>query len=85
MGQLPHSQIPMKFQEDEQTAGFMEDVRRIVAALNILGDGIGWYTGNGSPEGVVPARVGSLYSRLNGPPVLYVKESGTGSSGWVSK
>jgi hypothetical protein len=44
-------------------------------------------TGNGSPEGVVVASVGTLYLRLNGSTnsTLYVKESGTGSTGWVSK
>jgi len=43
--------------------------------------------GNGSPEGVVTAGIGSLYTRLDGGAntTLYVKESGTGSSGWVAK
>lgn len=41
-------------------------------------------TGKGSPEGVVGAGVGSLYHRLDGTAgaVLYVKESGTGNTGW---
>lgn len=43
--------------------------------------------GSGSPEGVVTAPVGSLYSRSNGGAntTLYVKESGTGNTGWVAK
>jgi parallel beta-helix repeat protein len=43
--------------------------------------------GKGSPEGVVPARVGSLYLRRNGAPgeTLYIKESGVGTTGWVAK
>ena len=43
--------------------------------------------GIGSPEGAVPARVGSLYLRQDGGAgsTFYVKESGTGSTGWVSK
>lgn len=43
-------------------------------------------TGDNSPEGVVTAPVGSLYRRKNGTAgqVLYVKESGTGTSGWAS-
>jgi hypothetical protein len=43
--------------------------------------------GSGSPEGVVTAPVGAFYSRTDGGAgtSLYVKESGTGNTGWVSK
>lgn len=43
--------------------------------------------GNGSPAGAVSAPVGSLYMRADGGAntTLYVKESGTGTSGWVAK
>lgn len=43
--------------------------------------------GSGSPAGVVSAPVGSLYLRTDGgtSTTLYVKESGTGTSGWVAK
>lgn len=46
-----------------------------------------WYKGTGSPEGVQTASVGSLYSRTDGGAgtSLYVKESGTGNTGWVGK
>lgn len=46
-----------------------------------------WYKGTGSPEGVVTASVGSLYSRTDGgaSTTLYVKESGAGNTGWVAK
>lgn len=42
--------------------------------------------GAGSPEGVLSAPVGSIYRRTNGGAgtVLYVKESGTGATGWVA-
>lgn len=42
--------------------------------------------GSGSPEGVVAGVVGSLWLRTNGGAgtTLYRKESGTGSTGWVS-
>ena len=42
--------------------------------------------GTGTPEGVVAAPVGSLYQRSNGAgnTTLYVKESGTGNTGWVA-
>jgi len=45
------------------------------------------YSGTGSPESVVTAGVGSLYLRTDGgaSTSLYVKESGTGNTGWVGK
>ena len=47
----------------------------------------GWYTGSGTPEGSVTAVVGSIYTRTDGGSntTLYVKESGTGNTGWVAK
>jgi len=46
-----------------------------------------WTSANGSPEGVVTAPVGSLYSRRDGGTgtTLYVKESGSGNTGWTAK
>jgi hypothetical protein len=47
-----------------------------------------WEKGNGSPEGVIAAPVGSFYSRLDGGAGTswYVKESGgSGDTGWVGK
>ena len=43
--------------------------------------------GTGSPEGVVTANVGWLYLRTDGGSgtTLYIKESGTGNTGWVAK
>lgn len=43
--------------------------------------------GAGTPEGVVTAVVGVLYQRTDGgaSTTLYVKESGTGNTGWVAK
>lgn len=45
------------------------------------------YTGAGTPEGVVTAPVGALFLRTNGGAgsTLYVKESGTGNTGWAAK
>ncbi len=44
-------------------------------------------SGAGTPEGSVAARVGSLFVRTDGGAgsTLYVKESGTGNTGWVAK
>jgi len=47
-----------------------------------------WLTGTGSPEAVVAAAVGSLYTRTDGGTgtVLYVKETGAATTlGWVAK
>ena len=46
-----------------------------------------WRSGAGSPEGAVSAPVGSLWTRTDGgaSTTLYVKESGTGNTGWVAK
>ena len=47
----------------------------------------GVYYGAGSPEGVVTAMIGSLFLNSTGGAgtSLYVKESGTGNTGWVAK
>lgn len=44
-------------------------------------------SGTGTPEGVVTSPVGSLYVRTDGgaTTTLYVKETGTGNTGWVAK
>lgn len=46
-----------------------------------------WTAGAGSPEGAITAKVGSLYTRTDGGAgsTLYVKESGSGNTGWVGK
>lgn len=43
--------------------------------------------GTGSPEGSVSAPIGSLYTRSDGGAgtTLYIKESGTGNTGWTAK
>ena len=44
-------------------------------------------SGTGSPESSLVAPVGTLYLRQDGgtSTTLYVKESGTGNTGWVAK
>ena len=67
----------------------------------LAGQGLAWITGTtgtptnicrdtagtGSPEGVVTANKGSTYRRFDGAAgtCFYVKESGTGNTGWVAK
>lgn len=49
--------------------------------------GVKWCSGSGSPESVVTAPVGSVYTRTDGgaSTTLYVKESGSGNTGWIAK
>lgn len=49
--------------------------------------GVKLLSGSGSPESSVTAPVGSLYMRTDGTSgsVLYVKETGTGTTGWAAK
>jgi hypothetical protein len=49
--------------------------------------GGGQYAGTGDPENVVSAAVGSLFLRTDGGAntTLYVKQSGTGNTGWAAK
>lgn len=49
--------------------------------------GVRMFSGTGSPEGVLTAPVGALYTRSDGGAgtTLYVKEAGVGNTGWVAK
>jgi len=55
----------------------------------VLGSGFSaiWAFGAGTPNGVVSAPIGSIYSNTTGGAgtSFYVKESGTGNTGWVAK
>ena len=52
----------------------------LIGAIKIL-------AGSGSPESAVTAPVGSIYLRTDGgvATTLYVKESGSGNTGWAAK
>jgi hypothetical protein len=49
--------------------------------------GVIWTSGAGTPEGVVAASRGSIFTRTDGGAgtTLYIKESGTGNTGWAAK
>lgn len=51
------------------------------------GGTVTWTSGAGTPEGAVTAVVGSLYTRTDGGvnTTLYVKQTGTGNTGWAAK
>nr|WP_247739092.1 right-handed parallel beta-helix repeat-containing protein [Bacillus sp. 165] len=48
---------------------------------------VGLYTGNGSPEGILTLPVGSIYLNNTGgtSTTIYVKQTGTGNTGWIAK
>lgn len=84
------------FAQIGSTAGGIQTVGSVAAGAGIhLGTGgapgdvddPSIYSGSGSPEGEVSAPPGSLYLRRDGGAgsALYVKESGTGNTGWVAK
>lgn len=55
--------------------------------IELTQDGPVVLVGSGSPEGVETAVVGSTFHRTDGgaSTSFYVKESGTGNTGWVAK
>ena len=81
----PPVRIPSKIAHDPELREFFFKLTRDLYL--IWADTRQIYSGAGSPEAVVAAEVGSLYRRLDGgaSTTLYVKESGSGSSGWVPK
>lgn len=70
-----------------------ETLRLQSNGLLMLGNRVTWdagetifdLTGSGTPEGSVTGAVGSIYRRTNGASgtTLYVKESGSGNTGWT--
>lgn len=56
-------------------------------ALSLASGALSLSTGSGTPESAVTAPVGSLFLRTDGgsSTTLYIKESGTGNTGWAAK
>jgi len=72
----------------DQVSGETITPSAVISGSVTLGTGgPSWTSGTGSPESSVTAPVGSLYSRTDGgaDTTLYVKESGTGNTGWIAK
>lgn len=79
LGAKTHRHWPV-FEVDPSVSGF-------VLGNGLVKPSIKVQTGNGSPEGVLAAPVGSMYLRTDGGAgsTLYVKESGKAATGWVAK
>lgn len=62
--------------------------RSLSAVKTLMGipSGLTWYSGSGTPEGVVTATVGCLYSNTDSSATdsLFVKKSGVGNTGWTA-
>jgi hypothetical protein len=71
--------------------GTVTEVLRLIggSSLNVISraSGILDIIGSGDPEGAVTAPVGSMFRRTDGGAgtTLYIKESGTGNTGWQAK
>lgn len=67
----------------EQKTQFLQPV----SAPRLTVGGVTVVSGVGSPEGVVSAPIGSIYTRTDGGAgtTLYIKETGTTVTGWVAK
>ena len=60
-------------------------LNRTTGAMTIAGGAI-IMAGTGTPEGIKTAPVGSIFLRTDGgaSTTLYVKQSGTGNTGWAA-
>lgn len=67
--------------------GPLTGITDVSASAVELQEGPTWTAGVGVPEGSVTAPVGSLFTRTDGSAgsTLYVKESGTGNTGWAAQ
>lgn len=78
-------------EEKLKTSEGIADLNRMLRTLFELtpgdGDQVRDFYGFGSPENVISAKVGSTYRRLDGgaTTTLYVKTSGSFSTGWTAK
>lgn len=82
--------IPLTVEALKTPEGISE-LNRMLSRLHDIaaGDGetVKVYSDYGSPEGAIVAGVGSVYLRKDGgaSTSIYVKESGTSSTGWIAK
>jgi len=82
--QRAKEQIETLAQGNGELAAFLEDVLDAVRPLQLLGNDIEILAGEATPEGAITANVGSLFLRTDGgaSTTLYIKETGTGNTGW---
>lgn len=87
--------ITLQIETERSTGSFMRGRRGGATYIDVRADGnvallaagILRAVGAGTPEGALTAPIGSTYQRTDGGAgtSFYVKESGTGNTGWVAK
>lgn len=78
--------MPSYFPENNTALASDNEVRSLQKIVSLLagggsGGGAALYSGTGSPEGVVTAAVGSIYTDTSTAQV-WTKVSGAGNTGW---
>lgn len=84
----PINPPPQRVDSPQGLAALLQSVRLIFERVRYIDPKpVRWTSGTGSPESNVTGNVGDLYSRTDGGAgtSLYVKESGTGTTGWAGK
>lgn len=83
----PPVNLPVEIQNDARLRPFFKDLLGSVYLMFVALDRFTLTSGTGTPEGAVTGRVGDLFTRTDGGvgTTLYVKESGTGDTGWAAK
>lgn len=63
---------------------FLDDLLDAVRPVQLIGNDIEILAGEATPEGAIAANVGSLFLRTDGgaSTTMYIKETGTGNTGW---
>ena len=78
---------PEKLKTPEGIVELNRMLQRLFDAISGDGQKVKVYFGYGTPENNVTAGIGSIYMRKDGGAntSVYIKESGTGVTGWVAK
>ena len=81
--------IASDFDSAEGTPLYVDELTGTVYTMKQDGNIVagGQLSGHGSPEGVIQAAPGSIYVNVDGGigSTLYVKESGSGDTGWSAR
>ena len=74
--------VPVFFEDQVLQVSFFVNTSGSITQLS--GNPVLISSGSGSPEGVVTANISSIYLRINGTGdnAMYVKQSGSGNTGW---
>jgi hypothetical protein len=86
-GGIDYSAFFIKGSNGNAGIGRTDVPEKLSISGNIDLNGVKIITGNGVPEGSGTAPIGSMYLRKDGGAgsTLYIKESGTGNTGWAAK